>query len=174
MGKPEIENGQQHRLGHQKLHNRNGREKKKKKQREESEKRAVRDFVEVTMDGKLVSWTNVYDGTASATNDALADAAVGVEEKVAVRPTMSSSKYASDDQDFSYPAASTSAFSAKQTESGSGSGRWTRQAYYAADEGMSDGFTFLNHFGGAKGIPGTSAGGPAFVLPGRKCENGFR
>ncbi|KAL9633243.1 MAG: hypothetical protein Q9164_004816 [Protoblastenia rupestris] len=158
-GKHGIENGQQHRLGHQKLHNRNGRE--KKKQREESEKRAVRDFVEVTMDGKLVSWTNVYDGTASATNDALTDVAVEVEEKVAVKPTMSS-KYASDDQGFSYPAASTSAFLPKQTESGSGSGRWTRQAYYGADEGMSDGFTFLNHFGGAKGIPGTSAGGPAF------------
>ncbi|KAL8652865.1 MAG: hypothetical protein Q9210_002446 [Variospora velana] len=39
---------------------------------------------------------------------------------------------------------------------------WSRQAYYNADTGSSDGFTFLNHFGGSQGKPGTADGGPAF------------
>ncbi|KAL8916142.1 MAG: hypothetical protein Q9208_008679 [Pyrenodesmia sp. 3 TL-2023] len=41
-------------------------------------------------------------------------------------------------------------------------GSWSRQAYYNADAGSSDGFTFLNHFGGTLGKPGTADGGPAF------------
>ena len=41
------------------------------------------------------------------------------------------------------------------------SGSWARQAYYNAADGTSQGITFLNHFGGANGVPGTSAGGAA-------------
>lgn len=41
-------------------------------------------------------------------------------------------------------------------------GSWSRQAYYNADAGSSDGFTFLNHFGGTSGMPGTADGGPAW------------
>lgn len=40
-------------------------------------------------------------------------------------------------------------------------GYWARQAYYNAADGTSQGITFLNHFGGANGVPGTSAGGAA-------------
>ena len=40
-------------------------------------------------------------------------------------------------------------------------GSWTRQAYYNAAGGVSHGFTFLNHFGGSSGIPGTADGGDA-------------
>ncbi|KAL8909419.1 MAG: hypothetical protein Q9207_000254 [Kuettlingeria erythrocarpa] len=41
-------------------------------------------------------------------------------------------------------------------------GSWSRQAYYNADAGSLDGFTFLNHFGGTLGMPGTADGGPAW------------
>ena len=41
------------------------------------------------------------------------------------------------------------------------SGYWARQAYYNAADGTSQGITFLNHFGGVNGVPGTSAGGAA-------------
>lgn len=40
-------------------------------------------------------------------------------------------------------------------------GSWSRLAYYNAAGGVSDGFTFLNHFGGSSGIPGTADGGEA-------------
>ena len=40
-------------------------------------------------------------------------------------------------------------------------GCWARQAYYNAADGTSQGITFLNHFGGVNGVPGTSAGGAA-------------
>lgn len=40
-------------------------------------------------------------------------------------------------------------------------GSWSRQAYYNAAGGISHGFTFLNHFGGSNGIPGTADGGDA-------------
>ncbi|KAL9138139.1 MAG: hypothetical protein Q9175_000656 [Cornicularia normoerica] len=39
---------------------------------------------------------------------------------------------------------------------------WARQAYFNAASGTAEGLTFLNHFGGTEGIPGTSAGGAAF------------
>lgn len=41
------------------------------------------------------------------------------------------------------------------------SGGWARQAYFNAASGTVESLTFLNHFGGEDGIPGTSAGGPA-------------
>ena len=40
---------------------------------------------------------------------------------------------------------------------------WTRQAYFDAGSADAEGITFLNHFGGMDGIPGTAAGGPASV-----------
>ena len=40
-------------------------------------------------------------------------------------------------------------------------GSWSRLAYYNAAGGVSEGFTFLNHFGGSSGVPGTADGGEA-------------
>lgn len=57
----------------------------------------------------------------------------------------------------------TAAASSSMALAPASSGSWTRQAYYNAADGTVQGFTFLNHFGGVKGVPGTSAGGPASV-----------
>ena len=55
----------------------------------------------------------------------------------------------------------TTAASSTMASSEASSGYWARQAYYNAADGTSQGITFLNHFGGANGVPGTSAGGAA-------------
>ncbi|KAL9130502.1 MAG: hypothetical protein Q9217_001322 [Psora testacea] len=145
---------------HQNLHNRQHRAKRRPEGY--GQRRALNDIVEVTMDGKLVSWTNDYAGTPVATGAALPNTADEVEGKVAPS-SMSLSNFASGDQVSHYPAASISAFSPAETGSGGlGRDRWMRQAYYNAEDGTSEGITFLNHFGGVKGIPGTAAGGPAF------------
>lgn len=41
---------------------------------------------------------------------------------------------------------------------------WDRHAYYDAASGHAHGFTFLNHYGGTEGMPGTSDGGSSLVL----------
>ncbi len=55
----------------------------------------------------------------------------------------------------------TIAASSAMASSEASSGYWARQAYYNAADGTSQGITFLNHFGGVNGVPGTSAGGAA-------------
>ena len=110
------------------------------------------------MNGKLVSWTNEFGGPAKPTIAPSAPDPLVIHEKVAAKPTKaqdSPKKLGSSHHDIASPPATTS------KDSGGDGGGWTRQAYYDATEGTSDGLTFLNHFGGTKGIPGTAAGGPA-------------
>ncbi|KAL9103223.1 MAG: hypothetical protein Q9163_001710 [Psora crenata] len=144
---------------HQNLHN--GNKRAKRNQEDEAEKRALGDVVKVTMDGRLVSWTNDYAGNAAPTSGALPNGGDGKYGNVDAEPT-TSSKLANGDLGSSYPTATTSSFSPAGTGPGTDSGSWNRQAYYNADEGTSEGLMFLNHFGGTNGIPGTAAGGPAF------------
>lgn len=57
------------------------------------------------------------------------------------------------------PQSSSAASAVDANSSASEDGSWSRQAYYNAAAGISEGFTFLNHYGGVNGIPGTAAGG---------------
>jgi hypothetical protein len=158
-------------------------------------------MVSATIDGQVVSWTNVYAGLGVSTglpapvtaleydaNESSADATAyeSYEEVVTILTTITlsgamGSTTAVSDVVISTEVAlnvvpssvMTSSVVASSVETPSvaasslmasapaSSGSWTRQAYYNAADGTSQGITFLNHFGGENGVPGTSAGGPA-------------
>lgn len=129
--------------------------------------RAVGDLVSAVIDGKLVSWTNQYAGPGIAM---ASPSPVAVQDELAITstPTTTTQAYAQNVTPSSPPAAYKGATpssiarpSATTASSPASSGTWTRQAYYNAEDGIAQGLTFLNHFGGAKGIPGTADGGPA-------------
>lgn len=149
-----------HHGGHQYLHDRHG--KPKEVDEPQLSKRAVGDSVSATIDGVLVSWTNVYAGPGVAT---VAPVLGAVDDTNASTSAID----ATGDTDMTSRSSTTSATTTSSTFSATGqatsqatSGSWTRQAYYNAASGTADGLIFLNHFGGTDGIPGTSAGGPAF------------
>lgn len=79
------------------------------------------DIVMATMGGKVVSWTNLYDGGTQHTASAVISPAVQSVSDVpkAGAPTMNA-----------------------------GNGQWGRQAYYNAEQQIADGLTFLNNMGG--------------------------
>ena len=118
--------------------------------------RAVGDIVTATIDGQLVSWTNVYDGHSEATPSAaepvpaISNTAVSENEKTTPLPVPGKTATPINIH--------TSSVDADKSSNEPGHS-WTRQAYYSAADGISDGFTFLNHFGGMTGIPGTANGG---------------
>lgn len=160
------------------------------------------DVVSVTMDGHLVSWTNVYAGSAAPTNvppvAAVPDmelstplasptvidmetqvplispnSSVGTQTQI---PQSSHIFSINTDTQFLEPSSNSSISTETQilrtsptsgTVATQGSDKagvsWSRQAYYNAAGGVSEGFTFLNHFGGSSGIPGTADGGEAWV-----------
>jgi Putative TOS1-like glycosyl hydrolase (DUF2401) len=78
-----------------------------------------------TIDGKVVSWTNQYDGGAQPTT-AAANPAGQAENQAA---------------NSAAPKAATPTMNA-------GNGQWGRQAYYNAEQQTADGLTFLNNMGG--------------------------
>ena len=157
------------RHAHQYLHGHHGKLKEVHERQQEHDyaKRSVGALVSATIDGQLVSWTNMYAGPGVATilpppavapivaqfdemNDSSPDTTtVANFEPPVVSPTPSAQG-----------SPTTSASSAVATSEAS-TGNWARQAYYNAADGTSQGITFLNHFGGANGVPGTSAGGAA-------------
>ena len=147
-----------HHGGHQYLHDHHG----KVKQVDESQllKRAVGDLVSATIDGQLVSWTNEYAGPGVATAAPVPEAIDNVNAsalstdmtEVADRTSQSSTLSSTT---------TTRASSSSTSIAAANSQGWTRQAYFNAASGTAEGLTFLNHFGGTNGIPGTSAGGPA-------------
>ena len=126
--------------------------KAKKKGGDEAAKRDVGDVVEVSMDGKVVSWVNEYAGTAVSTSAPSPDGQNTAADVVTMTPL-------SLPHSSIHLAGSPSATGSTYPDIDSGS--WTRQAYYNADASIAEGLTFLNHFGGITGIPGTAAGGPA-------------
>lgn len=107
-------------------------------------KRTINNVVSAIIEGQLVSWTNVY--TAPATTTPVAQA----------RPEAKLEKANAD----SLSNAETRIYSPfpKSNVTIKQDGSWSREAYYDAAAGVSKGFTFLNHFGGSKDIPGTADG----------------
>lgn len=126
--------------------------------------RAVGDMVTATIDGQVVHWINQYAGpvTMSSTDVGLpASSIASACPYCPIQTTISQS----------FDAASQSSTTSASIKSANplpvsrgpndSSGTWSRQAYYNAEAGDLDGFTFLNHFGGSLGEPGTADGGPA-------------
>lgn len=112
-------------------------------------KRVVGDIVSAIIEGQLVSWTDVYSAPATTATVAQARPEATFEKTNADALSIAESRLYSP---FPKPNVSGTIDSAKQN------GSWRREAYYDAAAGVSDGFTFLNHFGGSKGIPGTADG----------------
>lgn len=101
-------------------------------------------MVSATIDGQVASWINSYQGPV---------------------PTSSVPPVQADALPFfppESPAANMKPVSTAGTLKTAMDGAWSRQAYYNANAGTVEGITFLNHFGGTDGIPGTVDGGPAF------------
>lgn len=134
------------RSGHQHLHQHN--HEVIKGQNRVYTKRAVGDVVSAIIEGQLVSWTNVYTAPATAATVAQARPEATFEKDADSLSNAESRIYSP----FPKPNVSGGINSAKQD------GSWRREAYYDAAAGVSDGFTFLNHFGGSKDIPGTADG----------------
>ncbi|KAL9008758.1 MAG: hypothetical protein Q9173_006150, partial [Seirophora scorigena] len=130
--------------------------------------RAVGDVVTATIDGQVVHWINQYAGPQTSLSTATALPAAGMSSicpycsvQTTLTTLMETSRQTSATS--AIPAASSPINPLPPIGGTSGSdGSWSRQAYYNADTGISDGFAFLNHFGGSQGKPGTADGGPAF------------
>lgn len=137
--------------------------------------RAVGDLVSATIDGKLAFWTNEYAGPTATVgqSSAVASAAPSQGSAAIVCPycdNTSTTIWISDSAAETNTASPSTAplpspsDGSSQTEAShdsGASGSWNRQGYYNSEEGVSDGLTFLNHFGGTDGMPGTADGGPA-------------
>ena len=157
---------------HQYLHEHHGKVKEVRERQHEHNyaKRSVGAIVSATIDGQLVSWTNMYAGPGVATIlpsaavapivaqfDEMNDSSPDTTTVANAQPPMVSPTAVTPSRQDS----PTTAASGAMVSSEASSGYWARQAYYHAADGTSQGITFLNHFGGANGVPGTSAGGAA-------------
>ena len=148
-----------HHGGHHHLHHRHGKGKDLEELR--LSERAVGDLVTATIDGVLVSWTNIYAGPGVAT---AAPGAVDGSDTLISASDMIGDKSVTFQESTSPATTTSSSFSTTSKTISQATGEsWTRQAYYNAASGIADGLTFLNHFGGTDGIPGTSDGGPALA-----------
>ncbi|KAL8988327.1 MAG: hypothetical protein Q9177_002579 [Variospora cf. flavescens] len=138
------------------------------------EERAVGDIVTATVNGQVVHWINQYAGSQTSPSTATAQPAAEVSSLcpycnvqttlttwLASSKQMSATSVENPDAIASAAPSPVNPLPPAGGTSGIG-GTWSRQAYYNADTGNSDGFTFLNHFGGSQGKPGTADGGPAF------------
>lgn len=123
-------------------------------------KRAVGDLVSATIDGQLVSWTNIYAGSGVATDAPVLRAADDTSASTSNADTTEGTGSTSQSSTVSSLTTTSTSSSTTSTTLASSEG-WARQAYFNAASGTAEGLTFLNHFGGTDGIPGTSAGGPA-------------
>ena len=123
-------NPAQRRYAHQHLHHSGSPDGDESENEHEQHKRAVGDWVTVTINGQVVSWANQYNGAAASTSTAPASGGGGGQR---VAPAAASAAYSAP-----APAATVNA----------GSGNWGRQAYYNAAQGTADGLVFLNHNGG--------------------------
>ncbi|KAL8639057.1 MAG: hypothetical protein Q9228_003856 [Teloschistes exilis] len=141
-----------HRHNHQHLHN--------LKRKNALAERAVGDTVIATIDGQVVSWINQYAGPGASPSTTTTAQPAKVQTTLA--KSVGSPPQPSTAPVQAPPAAAGSKKLSVVDDSTGGSGSWSRKAYYNAEAGSSDGFTFLNHFGGTNGMPGTTDGGPAF------------
>lgn len=114
-------------------------------------KRALGDMVTATIDGIVQTWANNYAGYGAQTTSIAAAAAASTPESYGVfggGDSSSSAAPASSASDSSSSDSSSSDDSSDDDDSSNGSG-WTRQGYYCAEDGTSDGIVFLNHQGGS-------------------------
>ncbi|KAL8933434.1 MAG: hypothetical protein Q9211_005786 [Gyalolechia sp. 1 TL-2023] len=130
-------------------------------------------MVTATIDGQEVHWINQYAGSAASSSTAAGQPASLIASACpycAVQTTISTYVGAAiQSSTSSIPASSATASASADSANplpvsgpNGGRGSWSRHAYYNAEAGDSYGFTFLNHFGGTLGKPGTADGGPAF------------
>lgn len=136
-----------HGHGHQHFHEHN-KEIREAQELAELAERAVGDVVVATINGKVVSWVNQYDGnkavaaatpaaSSSAKSPAAAAAAATSSAKAPARPSAAASSAAASSKASSPPATY-------------GSGAWNQIAYYNADSHSATGLTFLNNRGDNK------------------------
>jgi hypothetical protein len=127
--------------------------------------RAVGDVVTATMNGQVVQWINEYVGPAaqpvSPGNPAKGDSSNSQATVMALSvntlfsaSTLSSSTAPTPHSSLPLATSSRKAVSTSaQVDASRSTSSWARQAYYNAGEGVSEGLTFLNHFGQADSIP---------------------
>lgn len=127
--------------------------------------RAVGDMVTATIDGQVVQWVNEYAGPAakpvSPVNPSKGHGSASQARSIALSVTIPSSarklpSSTAPTPHSSLPSAPSShkaVPTSAHVDASPGTGRWARQAYYNAGEGVSEGLTFLNHFGQADSIP---------------------
>ena len=136
--------------------------------------RAIGAMVTATIDGEAVSWTNEYAGPGAVTPVAGAgDVNDSAPEKAEAGTEVGSGSIAlaASTPTTNIDSANKASLSTQDTSNAGNGGTaenkagtsWARQAYFNAEAATVEGITFLNHFGGMNGIPGTTAGGPAFV-----------
>ncbi|KAK4499445.1 hypothetical protein PRZ48_009959 [Zasmidium cellare] len=116
------------------------------------DKRALGDMVTATINGLVQTWANDYAGAGAASTPT---AAASPESYGGSSWGNWGSGSGSESSESSSSAPSTSAASSSSSSSdddddssSSGFG-WSRKGYYCADDGTSDGITFLNHQGGS-------------------------
>ncbi|KAL9034964.1 MAG: hypothetical protein Q9214_006805, partial [Letrouitia sp. 1 TL-2023] len=160
--------------GHQYLHRRGPKNAQHKEQM--LAERAVGDLVSATINGKLAFWTNEYAGSTAAVGQSSSVASAAPSQgsaamicpycdNISTTTTISDSAAETNPASLStvQPPSPSDGFGQTEASRDTGlNGSWTRQGYYNSEEGVSDGLTFLNHFGGTDGMPGTADGGPAF------------
>ena len=157
---------------YQYLHGHHGKiiEVREREHEQNHAKRSVGALVSATIGGQLVSWTNMYAGPGVATvlpSPAIAPIVAQFDEMNGsspdtttvpnAEPPMISPTAATPSPQGSSIIASSGAIASSDASTKC----WARQAYYNAADGTSQGITFLNHFGGVNGVPGTSTGGAA-------------
>ena len=140
---------------HQHLHHRH--DKVQEVEEPQLPKRAVADVVSANIDGQLVSWINVYAGPGVATDAPVLEA---VDSTSASTPNAETTELPDMNSQSSVASSTTTTGTSRLVTSTATatSGDWARLAYFHAASGTVEGLTFLNHFGGEDGIPGTSAG----------------
>ena len=107
--------------------------------------RAVGDMVTVTMNGQVVSWTNEYNGPGYTATAAPAPTTATTLMRSYVSDASSKPKTVASS---ATKAAQTSEVPSSSTDQPTTNGAWTRVAYYDAEQAISNGLVFLNHFGG--------------------------
>ena len=112
--------------------------------------RAVGDLVTATINGQVVHWINEYAGPAAPTHSSPAIIPVKSSSEDSSSTSPATSIATSTEPS---PSHSSTAVSPAKSGPSAPAGNWNRRAYYNAGEKVSQGFTFLNHFGEVDNIP---------------------
>lgn len=133
--------------------------------------RAIGDTVTATIDGQRVSWVNNYAGPGIVPTTSIDHHSPAEVALPSISPLAKITSSASISVTETFGAEVVDHGQAQSTESTfKNSNKWVREAYFNAVTRTSHGLTFLNHFGGVGGVPGTSAGGSAFVISTIICK----